>query len=124
MQVGRKTHKEILNAYSLLRELSDTKLPAQTAYDLFKLVRSLEPVVNFRLREEQKLMSAYHLDNDMNFETLDDATKMLSEVNALDALEEDIELDKPTVRLQDLGPLSINDISILSEFITFETGGE
>lgn len=121
MQVGRKTHKEILNAYSLLRELSDTKLPAQTAYDLFKLVRSLEPVVNFRLREEQKLMSAYHLDNDMNFETLDDATKMLSEVNALDELEEDIELEKPTVKLSSLGDLSVNDISALNEFLDFLT---
>lgn len=124
MNVGRKNHRSILDAYSLLKELSDTKLPAQTAYDLFKLVRSLQPVVDFRIREEQKLMSAYKINEDMKFETLDEATKILSEINSLDALEENIELDKPTVRLQDLGPLSINDVAILSEFITFETGGE
>lgn len=121
MRVGRKTHKAILNAYYLLKEISDIKLPAQTAYDLFKLVSSMEHVVNFRIREEQKLLSAYQINGDVDFGTLDDAAKILSEINDLDKLEEDIELEKPTVKLSSLGDLSVNDISALNEFLDFLT---
>ena len=53
------TQGKILQSYQALMALTNNEWPVRTAYGLFNLRKAMQPIIEFRIEEERKLIAEY-----------------------------------------------------------------
>lgn len=125
---------QVNDAYQTLSKLNGTKFPIRVAYNMYQLLKKLEPSYTCEVDLERKLLAKYNgyvSDNgDLVFGSDDEPLEVrkqyradfLSEVNELCNIEVDLDFDPIIIRYDDMEgqTLSITDIAKLDGFVVFE----
>ena len=117
---------QINNMYGALTKLAKMQLPARTAFGIYKLAKKVEEIYSFAVEQESKLIDKYHAEikdgGMITFQSAEDKENFQAELSELNNLEHDIDVDKITIKIDDLvnQTLSMSDIFALEDFITFE----
>lgn len=116
--------KQIVNAYFTLVRLSSAQLPVKTAYALYQLRKKLEPTYTFCLEQERLIIDRFHGVHEgaaITFESAEAAQQAQHELDALNAMEVQLDFSPVVVRAEDTSGtmLSMNDIETLDGFVAF-----
>lgn len=118
--------EKISKAYSALIKLSNYQLPLKKAYEVYKLVKSVEDPYNFACSEEKKYISELHgnvqPDGSISFENVKDYELFVERHNELNEMEVDVDITPVHLSERDMGAQLITpaEIHSLEDFVSFE----
>lgn len=119
---------DIVKAYHVLEKYEQKDLPLKVSYALFKVKSKIKDQVEFQLEKERELYKKYkpvpQEDGSLKFESEEQAKEFAVEftekTNELAEIEVDIDNNKkPTISLDQLVDMSMEDIECLEPFIEF-----
>lgn len=117
---------EVNRAYGAISRLAKMELPLRAAYDIYMLLRKLEPCYFFELEQEKKLLEKYNGSVNKNgyleFDTNADAEGFHREVDELNKLDIDLDFDTVILSCATMNDIRISptDIASLEGFVCFE----
>lgn len=122
--------EQIVQVYKIINKLRNekVKLPLDISYKLFLLLEDLKPYISFQETQEKEIFSKYQIevleDGTFKFNSDEDEKNFTEEIMQLadEINNKDIEnydVKKPTIPLSTKLDLSIDDISVLKDFINF-----
>lgn len=111
-------------AYNTLRKLADLQLPVRSAYEVYMLIKQIEPIRNFGTERGKAILEKYNGsikgDGRLMFPTQDEANAFSNELQELNEMETDVEVTPITLSFDDLDcTLSPADIASLEGFVAF-----
>lgn len=129
-------HIDYLNAFNALQKISDYSLPVREAFEVFKLMKALQPAYEFAEKKERQLIEKYdgkftddgsisfvHGDDEKSrAEGIKNMNRCISELNKLNDTEMDIEFEpiKLSYDAMEGQKISANEIMALDGFVIFE----
>lgn len=117
---------KIITAYNTVEEMRKKKVeyPSTVSHALFKLKKALQDQYEFQSEEEKKILNELKPDVDepgkFNFHSKENAELFLKKMEELGQLDVDLDYKKPTIKLTDSLPMTIDEIEVLDDFIVFE----
>lgn len=124
---------QINKAYNVLKKLSHMEFDVKTAYNIFRLIKTLEPACAFQMQHEKKLLEKYggsiNRDGNIVFTSSqygeDAVAQWENELTSLLEMENDLQYDPIQISLNDFASQKITpqDILSLDGFVVF-TGQE
>lgn len=117
------TQGNLIRAYKAVNALTEQRLPLPISYKLFKLKKSLQPVWDFQLQEEERIFNLYpptdREGNQYKFATPEDAQGFREAFKELREMESDIEFKPLNLPMLESMNLSGEEIDALTDVIFF-----
>ena len=117
--------KEAIEAYGAILRLSDISLPLRDAYNVFCLRRKLEPIYQFEMERERKLLEELHgeitPDGSLRFDNVEAYMEFNKKVAEMSDMEIDDEHEVIQIKIDDLknAEMKAADINRLYGFVEF-----
>lgn len=117
---------EINKAYGALTHMANMELPVRVAYDVYMLMKALEPTYKFELERERLLVQKYNgevsPDGMIKFAAPEDAESFRNEVNELNMMDVEPEYTPITIPYDAMEghPVTPLEIASLEGFVSFE----
>lgn len=116
---------QAISAYKVLNEMSNIQMPVKTAYKLYQMRKSLEPIFEFRVEQERAILQKYNgkeAEGAIVFATTEDCEQAKLALNDLDAVEMEDEIVPIRMPIEDLDAahLTMDDMAALEGFVLFE----
>ena len=128
--------ENIKNAYYVLKRFSTMQFKVKDAFGIYKLLKELEPSINFAIEREQKMVEQYngtinpdgtisfiHGDTDEDKRKgMENFIKFKKEMDEIAAMDIDLDFSPITLAYDSLGDQTIspNDLMSLEGFVSFE----
>lgn len=112
-------------AYGALNKIANQQLPVRDSYNIYMLLKSLEPVYRFELEQERRLVQKYGgevgSNGSVRIPDRDDANRFKEEIEELNNLEIDLDIKPVVINCDALNDLRISpyDVSCLEGFVDF-----
>lgn len=122
----RMKQYQINAAYNTMRRIAAFQLPVRVSYEIYRLIKRIEPVHEFAAQRERKLLEKYHgtvrPDGSVIFPTQDETVAFRNEIQELNDMEVSEEIAPITISYDAMGDntLSPTEIACLDGFIAFE----
>lgn len=116
---------QINRAYSVLKEISNAKLPVCDAYKIYMLMKQIEPAYEFELEQEKKLITKYNgevgQDGTIRIKEQSDMQAFMKELKEMNDIEFDEEIKVAKIKFDSLGDFTMKpaDIKYLDGFVEF-----
>lgn len=117
---------QINAAYNVMRRLANLQLPVKRAYELYMLIKQIEPMREFAVTRGKALLEKYHgtlkSDGEFVFPTKDDAQAFGKELNELNNMEVDVNVTPVVMSYDDMSEYTLSpaEIASIDGFVTFE----
>ena len=112
--------------YPAVARLTDARLPAKKAFQIYKLAKKFRDLYEFAISEEKKIVDSLSGmigdDGMIKFANQEDYVKFQDSITELHQVDIDIEFEPVILTEDDIVNLNITaaDISTLEEFVIFE----
>lgn len=117
-------HGTAIKAYKILHELGRTKMPAETAYKLFKLRKALQPEFDFQVEQEQKCAEIHNAVIDekgmYRADNPEDMKAFVSDLKDLAKMDCKLEIEPVEIAVDENLKLSPDDMEALEAFVIFK----
>lgn len=117
--------KEAIEAYGAILRLSEISLPLRDAYNVFCMRRKLEPIYQFEMEREKKLLDELHgditPDGSIHFGDMESYMEFNKKIAEMGDMEIDVEHDVIQIKIDNLKNTEMKpaDINRLYGFIEF-----
>lgn len=117
---------KIITAYNIIEEMRKKKIeyPSTVSYALFRVKKALQDQYEFQSEEERKILEELKPDvngpGQFDFHNNENAQRFLDRLEELRQLDVDLDYTKPTIKLTDNLPMTIEEAEALDDFINFE----
>ena len=119
----KTTQGKATRAYLTLDRMGNRTLPANAAFRLFKVKKALQSAFEFETEEEKKYLAEFGgelKDGFVNFETPEKAKGFETKKKELDSMEIEVEVEVPTIRLEEMKEVTISELEALEGFVNFK----
>lgn len=118
--------EQVIGAYKALSNLSEAPLNLRTSYQIYRLLKKLQPYYDFQVNKEKELFQKYQPQfaegGNFKFKTEDDAKEFSETMKELWETEiDDLDFKPVLIRIdQEDIHISVKDIKALQDFVIFE----
>ena len=112
---------KVIKLHQVIEKLSKQDLPLPESYKLFKLRKQLQPAIDFRMEQEEKLFEKHRIveqkGGSVRFATTEDAAAVEKALKEMAEMEIDVDITPITLRMIDTITISAEELEALEGVI-------